>query len=109
MTCRVLCAMSGGVDSSVAAALLVEAGYDVLGVFLRLGESGEDQTHNQRSCCSVNDARDASRVADHLGIPFYPLNYKQEFEQIIDYFVDEYSAGRTPNPCVMCNNWITFG
>jgi tRNA-specific 2-thiouridylase len=113
---RILCAMSGGVDSSVAAALLRNAGHEVVGVFLRLGPApGEEngagglRAHNQRSCCSVGDAHDASRVADHLGIPFYPLNYRREFERIIDYFVDEYNRGRTPNPCAMCNQWIKFG
>ena len=116
---KILCAMSGGVDSSVAAALLKKAGHDVIGVFLRLGAGGDEgdgagrggakEQQNQRSCCSVNDARDASRVADRLGIPFYPLNYRNEFERIIDYFVDEYNRGRTPNPCARCNQWIKFG
>ncbi len=115
---RVLCAMSGGVDSSVAAAVLRRAGHDVIGVFLRLGsgadgrsgdETGGTLRQNPRACCSVNDARDAARVADRLDIPFYPLNYSREFGRIVDYFVDEYNRGRTPNPCARCNQWIKFG
>jgi tRNA-specific 2-thiouridylase len=101
--------MSGGVDSSVAAALLVEAGHDVVGVFLRLGPGGAPSPAGHRSCCSVDDARDAGRVADRLGIPFYPLDYEREFARVIDDFVDEYERGRTPNPCARCNQWVKFG
>lgn len=119
--------MSGGVDSSVAAQLLLDQGHEVLGVFMRHGEEaleacridGQDtpamlQVLNPRAahkqgCCSAADAEDARRVADHLGIPFYALNLQREFARIIDYFVDEYTQARTPNPCVMCNNWIKFG
>ena len=130
---RVVLAMSGGVDSSVAAHLLVEQGHDVIGVFMRHGEQSpaacEQQRarggsvaepcslgsphrhplHHKQGCCTAADAEDARRVADKLGIPFYALNLQQEFGQIIDYFVAEYTAGRTPNPCVQCNNWIKFG
>jgi tRNA-uridine 2-sulfurtransferase len=126
---RVVLAMSGGVDSSVAAHLLVEQGHDVIGVFMRHGEqspatcsgepraaSGEQDArvsaaplHHKQGCCTAADADDARRVADKLGIPFYALNLQAEFVQIIDYFVNEYTAGRTPNPCVQCNNWIKFG
>jgi len=115
--------MSGGVDSSVAAHLLLEQGYDVVGVFMRHGhqspvacgtEDGNDlpiinRLDHKQGCCTAADAEDARRVADRLGIPFYALNLDEEFGRIIKYFVDEYTAGRTPNPCVQCNNWIKFG
>jgi tRNA-uridine 2-sulfurtransferase len=113
---RIVLAMSGGVDSSVAAHLLVEQGHEVIGVFMRHGEQspaacdvGADRLDHKRGCCTASDADDARRVADKLGIPFYALNLQAEFVQIIDYFVNEYTAGRTPNPCVQCNNWIKFG
>ncbi len=153
---RIVLAMSGGVDSSVAAHLLVEQGHEVIGVFMRHGEQspvacgeqgagsreqgerGEElearseegrktaheknkdgsgsplpaprsQLHHKQGCCTASDAEDARRVADKLGIAFYALNLQAEFVQIIDYFVKEYTAGRTPNPCVQCNNWIKFG
>jgi tRNA-specific 2-thiouridylase len=118
--------MSGGVDSSVAAHLLVREGHDVVGVFMRHGQQGDSaeltragavsqlpivaqQGGHKQGCCSALDARDAQRVADQLGVPFYALNFEEEFGQIVDYFVQQYSAGRTPNPCVMCNNWVKFG
>lgn len=122
-----LVAMSGGVDSSVAAALLVREGYEVVGVFMRLGSPGEsldtltpaDESRSvcdtskvkigHQGCCSINDAADARLVAAELGIPFYVVNFKKDFSRIIDYFVDEYAAGRTPNPCVRCNDWLKFG
>ena len=112
--------MSGGVDSSVAAALLQRQGYDVLGCFMRLGSPAgvEDAetcstpaagaTHKQ-GCCSVLDSADAHRVAGLLGIPLYVLNFQEEFGRVIDYFVSEYNRGRTPNPCVRCNDWLKFG
>ena len=131
---RVVLAMSGGVDSSVAAHLLLEQGHEVIGVFMRHGhespvacdagsEAGVERLVAPRSsvlpiverldhkqgCCTASDAEDARRVADRLSIPFYALNLDADFGRIIDYFVDEYSAGRTPNPCVQCNNWIKFG
>jgi len=120
--------MSGGVDSSVAAHLLLEAGHEVIGVFMRHGEKAvtacsiegtvetspllpvlNNRADHKQGCCSVSDAEDGRRVAERLGIPFYALNLEEEFREIIDYFVDEYSVGRTPNPCVMCNNKIKFG
>jgi len=102
--------MSGGVDSSVAAHLLREAGHEVTGVFLRLGPSGAAEPRGaHRGCCSIEDSRDAARVASRLGIPYYALNSEGEFTRIIDHFVDEYHRGRTPNPCVLCNQWIKFG
>ncbi len=107
---RVLCAMSGGVDSSVAALLLKEAGHEVIGVFLRLGPgAAAPPGGGHRGCCSVEDSRDAARVASRLGIPFYALNCEDEFARIISYFVEEYHRGRTPNPCARCNQWIKFG
>ena len=112
--------MSGGVDSSVAAALLLREGYDVLGVFMRLGTpagvEGPEETScstttgkHKQGCCSVLDAADARRVAGMLDVPFYVLNFEQDFGRVIDYFVSEYNRGRTPNPCVRCNDWLKFG
>lgn len=110
--------MSGGVDSSVAAALLLRDGYDVVGCFMRLGNpigveiaetcDSSGKSHKQ-GCCSVNDAADARRVADRLGIPLYVLNFQKDFGRVIDYFTSEYNRGRTPNPCVRCNDWLKFG
>ncbi|MBL8762629.1 MAG: tRNA 2-thiouridine(34) synthase MnmA [Phycisphaerae bacterium] len=133
--------MSGGVDSSVAAALLVRQGFDVVGCFMRLGSPGESLDQlvpgeacdlpgaragvgpgepggakvqpgvkiGHQGCCSVRDAADARLVAAQLGIPFYVCNFKKDFNRIIDYFAGEYAAGRTPNPCVRCNDWLKFG
>jgi len=101
---RVVVAMSGGVDSSVAAALLVERGYDVLGVMMRLWSEEENR------CCTPQAVDDAQRVAAQLGIPFYLVNYEAEFQTwVVDYFVAEYGWGRTPNPCLACNRHIRFG
>ena len=112
---RVVLAMSGGVDSSAAAVLLRRQGYDVVGLFMRTGTHGHDQPggstrpDNKKGCCSAIDAGDARRVADRLDIPFYALDFEREFGKIIDYFAAEYARGRTPNPCVVCNNWLKFG
>src|SRR5947208_11578292 len=119
---RVVLAMSGGVDSSVAAVLLKRQGYDVVGLFMRtgahdepgasaLGAPGADAPGSPRKqgCCSAIDAGDARRVADRLDIPFYALDFEADFDRVIDYFTDEYLAGRTPNPCVVCNTWLKFG
>ncbi len=132
----VVLAMSGGVDSSVAAQLLKKDGHEIVGVFMRHGAesplacsvtddskpstdlpiieppvlaSQATRLDHKQGCCSATDAEDARQVAERLDIPFYALNLQQEFDRIIDYFVDEYLVGRTPNPCVMCNNWIKFG
>ncbi len=142
---RVVLAMSGGVDSSVAAHLLLEAGHEVVGVFMRHGEESSEacrvdsesagglpvlgsagqpkaaqpragqpkaaqpRADHKQGCCTASDAADARRVAAKMGIPFYALDLQQDFRRIVDYFVDDYLSGRTPNPCVRCNQWIKFG
>lgn len=104
---KVLVAMSGGVDSAVAAALLVEAGFDVTAVFLCL-QMDRAYGGNDRSCCSPQDAADARGVASRLGIPFRTLSVAGDFEAIIDSFVEDYENGRTPNPCIRCNEQVKF-
>jgi|TARA_B110000881_G_scaffold218923_1_gene239508 tRNA-specific 2-thiouridylase len=110
---KILMAMSGGVDSSVAAALLAQKGHEVVGCFMRLGSAGDDLDPDvkigHKGCCSINDANDARTISAKLGMSFYALDFKDDFGRIIDYFVDEYNAGRTPNPCVRCNDWLKFG
>ena len=125
---RIVLAMSGGVDSSVSAHLLQRAGHEVIGVFMRHGVLAESTTRevndhllpivsppetiradHKQGCCSASDAADARRVSEMLGIDFYAVNFDKDFARIVDYFVNEYNSGRTPNPCVMCNNWIKFG
>jgi tRNA-specific 2-thiouridylase len=107
---HIVVAMSGGVDSSVAAALLLEQGHRVTGVFMRHGQADVAVPVGGRPrCCSAADADDARRVADRLGIAFYALDFQREFARVVDYFVDEYTAGRTPNPCIACNSWLKFG
>jgi tRNA-specific 2-thiouridylase len=109
MSGRVVLAMSGGVDSSVAAHLLKEQGHEVIGLFMRTGAHGNDLERRAKTCCSATDAIDAQAVADRLDIPFYALDFERDFTRIMDQFADEYAAGRTPNPCVMCNIWLKFG
>ncbi len=106
---RVLAAMSGGVDSSVAAARMVDAGHDVTGVHLALASTPAATSRGSRGCCSLEDSRDARRVADRLGIPFYVWDMAERFAaDVVDDFVAEYAAGRTPNPCLRCNERIKF-
>jgi len=125
---RVVLAMSGGVDSSVAAWLLKQQGHEVVGVFMRHAIGAEVScatsdnvpgslpvlpnaavpTH-KKGCCTAADAADARRVAGRLDIPFFALNFDDAFGRIVDYFVEEYTSGRTPNPCVVCNTWVKFG
>jgi tRNA-uridine 2-sulfurtransferase len=106
---RVLAAMSGGVDSSVAAARMVDAGHDVVGVHLALSQAPGTLRSGSRGCCSKEDAADARRVADVIGIPFYVWDFADKFkEDVIDDFVSSYARGETPNPCVRCNERIKF-
>lgn len=104
---RVISAMSGGVDSSVATARMIDQGHEVIGVHLALSRT--DTNGKSRGCCTLDDARDARRVADKLGIPFYVWDFSAQFaESVMQNFLDEYSAGRTPNPCLRCNEKIKF-
>lgn len=106
---RVLAAMSGGVDSAVAAALAVEAGHEVTGVHLALAKNPQTYRSGARGCCTLEDSRDARRAADVIGIPFYVWDMVEEFQaDVVDDFVAEYAAGRTPNPCLRCNEKIKF-
>lgn len=107
---KVMIGMSGGVDSSVAAALLLEKGYEVVGVTLKLWDENEDECERfGGGCCSLDDVNDARMVAFKLGIPHYVLNFKDAFKRdVVDYFVSEYLEGRTPNPCIACNRFIKF-
>jgi tRNA-specific 2-thiouridylase len=107
---RVIVAMSGGVDSSVAALLLKEQGYDVIGVTMRLWSvERDDLPPRSKRCCSVEDVEDARRVCDAIGAPHYFMNFEREFQQhVVDYFVQEYDRGRTPHPCLACNDKIKF-
>ena len=105
---RVVVAMSGGVDSSVAALLLQRAGHPLVGLFMRNGVHVEASQSAKKSCCSVHDARDARMVAGSLGIPFQAVDLKDEFGGIVRYFLAEYAAGRTPNPCAICNRDLKF-
>ena len=107
---KVIIGMSGGVDSSVAAALLLEQGYDVIGVTMKIWPEslGQDKL-KEGGCCSLSAVDDARRVANKLGIPYYVMNFQEIFEKtVIDYFVAEYQQGRTPNPCIACNKFVKF-
>ncbi|MEJ2202221.1 MAG: tRNA 2-thiouridine(34) synthase MnmA [Desulfuromonadaceae bacterium] len=109
---RIIVAMSGGVDSSVTAALLKEQGHEVIGLTMQLWDySSFTDQHGETfgSCCSLDDVHDARRVADELGIPFYVVNFEKHFQrQVIERFCDDYFSGRTPNPCVLCNQVLKF-
>jgi len=107
---RMIAAMSGGVDSSVMAALLKEAGADVIGVFLNVWEYRREDVAGQGSCCSLDDAYDARRVCDQIGIPFYNMDMRDNFRRdVIEPFIEDYETGRTPNPCERCNRFVKFG
>lgn len=112
---KIILAMSGGVDSSVCAHLLTQAGHEVTGVFMRHGiqlhtkDSEGNSLRRKHGCCSEEDAQDAQRVADRFGIPLHIMDFHEDFQQIVDYFVSEYSSCRTPNPCIVCNAKLKFG
>ncbi|MEG0793515.1 MAG: tRNA 2-thiouridine(34) synthase MnmA, partial [Lachnospiraceae bacterium] len=106
----VVIGMSGGVDSSVAAYLLKEQGYDVIGITMQIWQNEEQVVQEENGgCCGLSAVEDARRVASDLEIPYYVMNFKQEFKkQVIDYFVNEYMAGKTPNPCIACNRYVKW-
>ena len=107
---KVVVGMSGGVDSSVAAWLLKEQGYEVIGVTMQIWQDEEEfQKQENGGCCGLSAVDDARRVADQLGIPYYVMNFKDEFKKhVMDYFIEEYLQGRTPNPCIACNRYVKW-
>ena len=107
---KVVVGMSGGVDSSVAAWLLKEQGYDVIGVTMQIWQDEENEVQEENGgCCGLSAVDDARRVASSIGIPYYVMNFKQEFQKsVIDYFTKEYLNGRTPNPCIACNRYVKW-
>jgi tRNA-specific 2-thiouridylase len=105
----VLVAMSGGVDSSVTAALLKEQGYNLIGVTMQLGTNDETNSEGSEECCNISAIEDARQVAHRLEIPFYVVNFRELFqEKVVDYFLNEYLEGKTPNPCIACNRHVKF-
>src|SRR5262245_51115712 len=108
-TLRVLAAMSGGVDSAVAAARVADAGHDVTGIHLALSRNPQSYRTGARGCCTLEDANDARRAADVIGIPFYVWDLSERFHaDVVEDFTSEYLAGRTPNPCLRCNEKVKF-
>ena len=107
---KVVVGMSGGVDSSVAAMLLKEQGYDVIGVTMQIWQDEEEAAKEANGgCCGLSAVDDARRVAQRLEIPYYVMNFKKEFKcHVMDYFVDEYLRGHTPNPCIACNRYVKW-
>ena len=106
---KVVAAMSGGVDSAVAAARAVDAGHEVIGVHLALSSNPQKYRSGARGCCTIEDSHDARRAADMIGIPFYIWDMAEEFHAgVVENFIDEYAQGRTPNPCLRCNEKIKF-
>lgn len=106
---KALIAMSGGVDSSVAACLMQDKGYDCIGVTMRLFDNGDINISSEKSCCSLSDVEDARSVCTVLGIPYYVFNFKDRFKEcVMERFVSDYENGRTPNPCIDCNRYLKF-